>query len=340
MESNKKPMKKSVVWTIIFVIIVLLLTFFSKTLYSLNLPSVRCTSPTYGSLMRTFTCETIASAKTEYDLYAPSMQKVLEVLVGEDDLVQKGQTLLRLDTTDLDNEMLQLKLEQQQTKDAKRAYSSAAYQLALEAVEARIAAKQAEIDGSVITAPSDGYITALAVQPGMTANTAEPLLTVGSLENGLQVTLNVTQKQATWFAKDDKLSVFIPILSRSFDAFVTQVKSAQDGSMQVLADISDPSSTIHAGQLAEVSFTKMTGQYITLVPLSALHSDGGRDYIFRIETIQGPLGEENHLSKLYVKVLDQDDTYAALETELFSSDRIVTESDRELFGGRVKLTEG
>ena len=174
----------------------------------------------------------------------------------------------------------------------------------------------------------------------MTTNTAEPLLTVGSLENGLQVTLNVTQKQATWFAKDDKLSVYVPILSRSFDAFVTQVKQAQNGGMRVLADISDPSGTIHAGQLAEVSFTKMSGQYITLVPLNALHTDGDRDYIFRIETAEGPLGDEYRLYKIYVKVLDQDDTYAALETEINFNERIVTESDQELFGGRVKLTEG
>ena len=339
MESNKKPMKKSLVWTIIFVVIVLLLTFFSKTLYNLNLPSVSYTSPTYGSLKRVFTCETIAAAKTEYDLYAPSAQKVLEVLVSEGDFVQKDQTLILMDTTGLENDMLQLQLEMQQTKDAKRAYSSKAYKLALEAVEARIEAKQAEIDGSIITAPVDGYITALAAKAGMTANTAEPLLTVGTVEDGLQVTLNVTQKQATWFAKDDKLSVYIPILSRTFDAFVTQVKSAQDGAMLVLADISDPSGTIHAGQLAEVSFTKMSGQYITLVPLSALHTDGDRNYIFTIETAEGPLGDEYRLYKLYVKVLDQDDTYAALETELYSNDRIVTESDQELFGGRVKLTE-
>ena len=165
MESNKKPMKKSLVWTIIFVVIVLLLTFFSKTLYNLNLPSVSYTNPTYGSLRRTFTCETIASAKMEYDLYAPSSQKVLEVLVREGDFVQKDQTLIRLDTTGLENEMLQLQLEEQRTKDSKRAYSSKAYKLALEAVEARIEAKQAEIDGSVITAPADGYITALSVQP-------------------------------------------------------------------------------------------------------------------------------------------------------------------------------
>lgn len=332
-------MKKSLVLTIIFVIIVLILTFFSKTLYNLNLPSVSCTSPTYGALKRVFTCETIASAKTEYDLYAPSMQKVREVLTGEGDYVQKDQTLIRLDTTGLDNEMLQLELEKQQTMDSKRTYSSKAYQLALQAVEKRIEAKQVEIDGSVITAPADGYVTALAAKAGMTANAAEPLITVGTVENGLQVAFNVTQKQATWFAKDDKLSIYIPLLNLTFDGSVSQVKSARDGGMVVLADLNDPSGNIPTGQLAEVSFTKMSGDYLTLIPLSALHSDGNRDYIFKLETVQGPLGDEYRLYKIFVRVLDQDDTNAALEAELGVSDQIVTESDRELYGGRVKLRE-
>ncbi len=339
MESNRKPIKKSLVFTIIFVIIVLILTFFSKTLYNLNLPSVSYTSTTYGSLKRVFTCETIAYAKTEYDLYAPSPQKVLEVLVGEGDYVQKDQTLIRLETTGLKNELLLLELEKQRTMDSKQQYSSKAYELAMEAVERRIEAKQAEIDGSIITAPADGYVTALAAKAGMTANAAEPLITVGTVENGLQVALNVTQKQATWFAMDDKLSIYIPILNRTFDGYVSRIKSAPGGDMVVLADISDPSGDIPPDQLAEVSFTKMSGDYLTLVPLSALHSDGNRDYIFKLETVQGALGDEYRLYKIFVRVLDQDDTKAALETEPGFSARIVTGSDRELYDGRVKLRE-
>lgn len=339
MESNRKPMKKSLVLTIIFVIIVLILTFFSKTIYNLNLPSVSYSTPSYGALKRVFTCDTIASAKTEYDMYAPSAQRVLKVLVGEGDYVQKDQALIRLDTTGLENEMLQLELERQQATDLKQAFSSEAYKLALEAVEKRIEAKQAEIDGSVITAPANGYVTVLASKVGMTANTAEPLITVGTVENGLQVALNVTQKQATWFAKDDKLSVYIPILNQTFDGFVSQIKLARNGGMVVMADINDPSGDLPADQLAEVSFTKMSGDYLTLVPLSALHSDGNRDYIFKLETVQGPLGDEYRLYKVSVRVLDQDYTYAALEAELSPNDRIVTESDRELYGGRIKLRE-
>jgi multidrug efflux pump subunit AcrA (membrane-fusion protein) len=338
-ESNKKKIKKSLVATIVFVAVVLILTFFSKTLYNLNLPSVSYATPIYGSLKRTFTCETIASAKTEYDLYAPSAQKVLEVLVREGDLVEKDQPLIRLDTSGLENDMLQLQLEQQQTKDARRAYSSKAYKLALEAVKKRIEEKQAEIDGSAITAPVDGYVTLLAARAGMTANTMEPLMTVGTVENGLQVTLNVTQKQATWFSKKDKISVFIPILGRTFDGFVSEVKAGEGGDMLVLADISDPSGAVRAGQLAEVGFTKMSEVYPLLVPISALHSDGDRDYIFKIQTVQGALGNEYRIYKVFVRVTDRDDNNAAIEAELNFDGRIVTESDRELFGGRVKLAE-
>lgn len=339
MESNKKPMKKSLVWTIIFIVIVLLLTFFSKTLYNLNLPSVSYTNPTYGSLKRVFTCESVAAAKKEYDLYAPAAQKVLEVLVREGDFVKKDQPLVRLDISGLEGELLQLQMEKQQLSDAKRAYSSKAYHLAAQASDKRIAQKQAEIDSSVITAPADGYVTALAAKTGMTAGTMEPLVTVGTVENGLQVSLNVTQKQAAWFAKKDKLNVYIPILNMTFDGFVSDVKSVRDGGMEVLADLSDPTGTIAAGQLAEVSFTKMSGVYPLIVPISALHSEGDRDYIFKLQTVQGALGNEYRIYKTFVRVLDRDDTNAALDAELYAEDRIVTESDQELFGGRVKLTE-
>ncbi len=339
MESNRKPMKKIHIITIIFVILVLLLTFFSKTLYNLNLPSVSYTQPKPGALKRVFNCESLAAAKTEYDLYAPSSQKIIKVQVREGDSVKKGQVLLRLDTGILENDLLQLELEKQQTKDAKQGLSSKAYHLAISSVEHRINAKQEEIDGSVITAPADSYVTALSAKVGMTANPAEPLMTLGSVKNGLQVALTVNQKQATWFSKDDKLNVFIPILNQTYDGSVSRIKSSGDGNMVVLADISDSSGAVHAGQLAEVSFTKMSGDYRTLVPLSALHSDGDRDYIFKIETVQGALGEEYRLYKIYVRVLDQDDTNAALEGEIAYGDRIVTGSDKELYGGRVKLRE-
>lgn len=339
MESNRKPMKKIHVFTIIFVILVLILTFFSKTLYNLNLPSVSYTQPKPGALKRVFNCETLAAAKTEFDLYAQVPQKVLKVQVREGDLVKKGQLLLRLDTSILENDLLHLELEKQQTKDAKKGSSSKAYQLALSSVEHRIKAKHAEIDGSAITAPADSYVTTLATKVGMTANPAEPLMTLGSVKNGLQVALNVTQKQATWFEKDDKVSVYIPMLNQTFDGLVSRIKSAGDGNMVALADISDPSGAIHAGQLAEVSFTKMSGDYLSLVPLSALHSDGDRNYIFKIETVPGALGDEYRLYKIYVRVLDQDDTNAALEGEIDSGDLIVTGSDKELYGGRIKLRE-
>ncbi len=339
MESNKKPMKKSLVATIVFVIIVLIFTFFSKTLYNMNLPSVKYANPTYGALKRLFTCEAVAAAKKEYALYAPCVQKVVEVLVKEGDFVQKDQVLIRLDVSGLENDLLQLELEKQQLKDSKKYLSSKTYKLSMIVLDKKINDKKAEIDGSVIIAPADGYLTALFAQTGMTANTSEPLVNLGSVEEGLQVVLNVTQKQATYFELNDRLDIYVPILNRTYEGSVRQVRAAQNGNMDVLVDLKDPLNEVQAGQLAEVSFTKMSGYYITLVPVGALHSDANRDYIFKIETVQGPLGDEYRLYKMFVRVLDQDDTNAAIDTQLYSGDRIVTESDQELFGGRIKIME-
>lgn len=219
----------------------------------------------------------------------------------------------------------------------KKSFSPEAYKLALESVDKRIETIETKIDGSVIKAPEDGYVTMLIAKTGMTAFNIEPLITVATVEDGLQVVLNVTQSQATWFAKDDKINVYIPLLNRTFDGYVSGIKSVPSGGMLVEADISDPSGDIPAGQLAKVSFTKMSEEYLTTIPLSALHNDGYQDYIYKIETVNGPLGDEYRLYKVYVRVIDQDDTNVALEVELDYNDRIVTESDQALYGGRVKL---
>jgi multidrug efflux pump subunit AcrA (membrane-fusion protein) len=130
-ESNRKPVKKSIVATIVFVVIALLLTFFSKTLYNMNLPSVKYANPSYGALERVFTGDTVLAAKKEYALYAPAEQRVLEVLVKEGDIVRKGEELIRLDASGLENDMLRLELEKQQVKDSKRYLSSNAYRLSM-----------------------------------------------------------------------------------------------------------------------------------------------------------------------------------------------------------------
>jgi len=338
-ESNKKPIKKSVVATIVFLIVVMLLTFFSKTLYNLNLPSVKLVDPTYGSLKHVLTGESIVAAKKEYDLYAPSEQKVMEVLVIAGDRVRSGDALVKLDTAVLDSAMLQLELEKQQLADSKRYLSKATYALSLNVIEQKIAAKQTQIDHSILTAPADGVVMSLTARVGMTANTAVPLITIGAIDEGLQVTLPVTPGQAAWFEEGDKLDVFIPILNQSFDALVSQVKANTGGGMSVLAVLPGSATRIRPGQLAQIQFKKMSDPYDIILPLSALHTDSDRDYVFKVETVSGPLGDEYRIYKVFVRVLDRDENYVAVAAELSSYDKVVAESDQELFGGRVKITK-
>ena len=339
MESNKKPIKKSVVATIVFLIVVMLLTFFSKTLYSLNLPSVKLASPTSGSLEHILTSEAIIAAKKEYDLYAPSEQKVMEVLVIAGDRVKTGDVLVKLDTAVLESAMLQLQLEKQQLSDSKRYLSKATYALSLNVIEQKIISTQTEIDSSVLTAPVDGVVTLLAARVGMTANATAPLITVGALGEGLQVTFPVTQGQAAWFEEGDRLDVYIPILNQTCAGLVSQVKSNANGGMDVLATLPDTVKRILPGQLAQIQFKKMSNPYDMILPLSALHTDSGRNYIFRVETVPGPLGDEYRLYKVFVPVLDRDNNYVAVDAEFYAFSQIVVESDQELFGGRVKVTK-
>lgn len=97
--------------TVIFLAVMLLLTFFSKTINNFTLPKVTYETPASGALIKEVTDTGNVQAKTVHDLYVRTNMKVTGVMVEVGDSVKQGQTLLTLDTTDIEN---QLKDEQDQ----------------------------------------------------------------------------------------------------------------------------------------------------------------------------------------------------------------------------------
>lgn len=83
----------------VFWIVVILLTFFSKTISRCLLTTVRAEYPQVRKLTKEVTAEGNIGFKSEYTLYAPFETKILEVYVEEGDKVEKGQKLCKLDTS-------------------------------------------------------------------------------------------------------------------------------------------------------------------------------------------------------------------------------------------------
>ncbi len=79
------------------------------------------------------------------------------------------------------------------------------------------------------------------------------------------------------------------------------------------------------------------------IPIEALHREGvgERYYVYLAGERDGILGTERYVEMRYVKVLDQNDTYAALETGAVSGDeQVITGSDKEIESNMVIRVDG
>lgn len=87
-----------------FFVLILLLIFFSKTIYTHNLPQVTGAKPSRGPLNKLEISSGIAEWAVVEKGYAPIGGTVGEVLAGEGDLVEEGQKLFRLEFNQEDAE--------------------------------------------------------------------------------------------------------------------------------------------------------------------------------------------------------------------------------------------
>jgi HlyD family secretion protein len=89
----------------IFIAGMLVLTFFSKTINNFSLPKIRYETPVSGALIKEVTGTGNVEAKITRDLYVSSSMKVTDIKVDVGEAVKKGQTLLTLDTSNIENQL-------------------------------------------------------------------------------------------------------------------------------------------------------------------------------------------------------------------------------------------
>jgi len=89
-----------------FVVVMVLLTFFSGTLNNLALAKVSVVSPQSGSLQKVIVADGSFASKQLVNVNLTAAGKVSEVLVGVGDVVKAGDVLVKMDMTDLQNQII------------------------------------------------------------------------------------------------------------------------------------------------------------------------------------------------------------------------------------------
>lgn len=203
--------------------------------------------------------------------------------------------------------------------------------------EKLLALKQTE--GKVLC-QKDGYVNRISIQAGERTTDASALvLSDASGEKLFQAVL--PQEEKAYVAAGDKMNLTFSNGGEYVSGvMVDAVGELEDGSCQITGKISNANVTI--GEIGKMQITKETGRYSCCIPLSALHSDGGSQYVLLVEEQETVLGTELIARKRKVKVLDQDEEYAALEDgTLTDMEQFIVDSDKEVKdGARIRQREG
>ena len=233
---------------------------------------------------------------------AGSAGTVAEVLTEEGALVRKGDVLATLAGADVATQIagksIELERQQMELDQLRESYKTASdeqrdkLKLDLDKQQLNIRSAQEELQSlresqqqTEITAPIDGKITVLDVEPGDTVNAAAVVAEIVNFER-LQLVVGIDELDISRIGLDQTAEIRIEALSDA--AFTGKVAAIADqGSSSngvALFDVTlaiDEPGAIKPGMSAEASILIESKQDVLQLPIDAVQSMGGRYFVLK-----------------------------------------------------------
>lgn len=237
----------------------------------------------------------------------------------------------------------------QQKKSAKRAIEDAgetdAVDHSVEINNVSIAEKQRalaqlqktkEQEGKIV-AQTDATVSKILLTAGdRTTETAAFLL--ADLSEGARFTTEISKEDAKYVVVGDAVTLKVNDKSHE-DMTVLSTETNEDSSVRVTVYV--PKKTISIGTHASMEIEQTSEKYATTLPLTAIHAEQSKYFVYVLEKEDTVLGEETVARKLNVSIVEKNGEYAALsDGSLSEDDSVIVESDTMLANGeKVRLKE-
>ena len=189
-----------------------------------------------------------------------------------------------------------------------------------------------------IRAPRGGLVTDVYVSVGgRTGDSAVLLLADDAVPCRFKTVISQEQKRYVSLGDAVKLKLDG---SREKEATVDYLAESETapGSYDVYLDLPEGAGT--PGLSGVMSLSESGEKQSCCLPAEAVHTVNARSYVYVARERDGILGKEYYASELNVKILDQNDSWAALEAALDSDSRVIVSATKELANGAaVRLEE-
>ncbi len=189
----------------------------------------------------------------------------------------------------------------------------------------------------MITASEGGVITAVLTGVGQkTLDTA--IFTMTDDRAGLKFIGQIAPKDAKYMSVGD--TVTLESAGNQVEAPIASMELDENKEfMNVTALL--PADTFSLGETISMALVQESENYPCTLPLTAIYNDNGKKYILAAETEDTVLGKQQVARKIEVKVLEQNDSYAALESDgIKENSKIITDAESFVKAGdRIRLIE-
>lgn len=296
-EKRKRGFKKVF---LALAVILLVLTFFSKSLYNYRLPVVEVTSPKQGNL--SFTVEELGAFDYKHvdSFYAEIDGRVKEILVSPGDEVEEGQCLMRF-----------------QLNGTGEMYD--------------VVAAGSGIIASIGVEPGM-YVSSMqnTVLYKMAEKTDEwTCYTIISEEQLKHVNLDsipVIYIESRDVTVEGKILSIVDYVSQDLRGYKVYISVSLDDAALY-------------GEKAEVRITDETMVYDALIPVAALRKDATGYFVLVMQQDNGVLGNGYEAHRMSVDLLDSDESYCAVRG-LPLDERVIIASTGEIKDGSDVFYEG
>lgn len=349
-ENRKKVISKIAV---IFLIIVLLLTFFSKTINNLLLPEVECTAPYAGSLQNSTEAAGAISKSEIVQVFSNGSWQIEKVEVAAGRLIKIGDSLAKIDMKKAELSLMNLKLDVMRAENSLASYKGSfsasgtkktdEYLRNVKQMEYELQVKKTELsnfekaipENGEIKAETAGIISNVYIMPGKNVSEGEPIFDIAKETEKATVTWKLGSSKARGVNITDEVTIRIKEPEETGITTTIENKKylPQEGIYEFTAEL-DTDLELQDGQQATIVMGQSDKEYESIVPTSAIVQDSTGTYVYRVETRNGALGEEEYVKKALVTILGQDDFNTAVDgLDSGEGPDIVSYSTKVLYDG-------
>ena len=360
-----------------FVCVLIVLTFLSKTISGMFLPQVTLGEFKKGSLNHGFSTSGTIEMKDEHPIIAYDSFLVKKVMVERYLEVKKGDVIatvdiaakelalksMELNIVRLENAITDMKQSTGMEKAAlDRALKEKALELEIMKAQYELEKKKIPADGKIL-ADVDGVVSSIAISEGEYTKPNLPVVELVVESTFYRVVWYMGQEESISY--DTCLEIVMSGTSSGIknQKFIKQkiqpvIKSyslplkingkeflTENNQVRYWADFTETdlvekvAISVNEGQVAAISSNVSTNTYNFILPMSAIHQENSKYYIYVLKEKPSALGPEKFVEQKEVRIADKDSMNAAIDGYFETNDKIVISSTEILTNG-MQVREG